>query len=207
MMEGWVTTRWPGRRPDHGLPRHRATSAPLRPGQPPRTMRRSEGSRKESVGGLNGGGSISVAARDVWTVIHGMILATLFLLAFAGGLAGLWSLRPEWVMVAGIQERLRRLNAGTRIMAVLAWLTVITGTYIVYPWYRAKAPRGCHRSVPVPSVASAGRLQPNRGSGSNGYHWGIPEMLACARGRYPGFAKTHLQHLATAAASRSVGRS
>ena len=35
--------------------------------------------------------------------------------------------------------------------------------------------------------------------------WGIPQMLARPRGRYPGFAKTHLQHIATAAASRSVG--
>ncbi len=25
-------------------------------------------------------------------------------------------------------------------MAVASWLTVITGTYIVYPWYRAKPP-------------------------------------------------------------------
>jgi hypothetical protein len=85
---------------------------------------------------------MSVTAREFWTVIHGMILGTLFLLAFAGGLAGLWSLRPEWVTVTGIQERLRRLNAGTWIMAVVAWLTVITGTYIVYPWYRAQPPEG-----------------------------------------------------------------
>jgi hypothetical protein len=83
---------------------------------------------------------MSLTVQEFWTVIHGMILGTLFLLAFAGGLAGLWSLRPEWVTVAGIQERLRRLNAGTWIMAVVAWLTVITGTYIVYPWYRAKPP-------------------------------------------------------------------
>jgi lipopolysaccharide export LptBFGC system permease protein LptF len=27
-------------------------------------------------------------------------------------------------------------------MAVVAWLTVITGTFIVYPWYRAKPPEG-----------------------------------------------------------------
>ncbi len=27
-------------------------------------------------------------------------------------------------------------------MALAAWLTVITGTYIVYPWYRAKPPAG-----------------------------------------------------------------
>ncbi len=27
-------------------------------------------------------------------------------------------------------------------MAVLAWLTVLTGAYIIYPWYRATPPAG-----------------------------------------------------------------
>lgn len=27
-------------------------------------------------------------------------------------------------------------------MALLAWVTAVTGTYIVYPWYRAKPPEG-----------------------------------------------------------------
>jgi hypothetical protein len=85
---------------------------------------------------------MSLTAREFWAVVHGMGLGAIFLLAFAGGLAGLWSLRPEWVTVAGIQERLRRLSAGAWIMAIVAWLTVITGTYIVYPWYRAKPPAG-----------------------------------------------------------------
>lgn len=83
---------------------------------------------------------MSLTVREFWAVIHGMGLGAVFLLAFAGGLAGLWSLRPELVTVAGIQERLWRLIAGTWIMAIVAWLTVITGTYIVYPWYRAKPP-------------------------------------------------------------------
>ena len=85
---------------------------------------------------------MSLTGREVWTLIHGMGLGVIFLLAFAGGLAGLWSLRPEWVTVAGVQERLRRLRAGTWVMAIVAWLTVITGTYTVYPWYRATPPAG-----------------------------------------------------------------
>lgn len=85
---------------------------------------------------------MSLTIIELWTVIHGMGLGAIFLLAFAGGLAGLWSLRPELVTVAGIHERIRRLNWGTWIMAVVAWLTVVTGTYIVYPWYRAKPPEG-----------------------------------------------------------------
>ena len=78
--------------------------------------------------------------RETWTLIHGMILGTLFLLAFAGGLAGLYSLRPELVTAEGIRERVRRLIFGTSAMAILAWATVITGTWIVYPWYREKTP-------------------------------------------------------------------
>lgn len=85
---------------------------------------------------------MSLTEREFWTVLHGMIAGSLFLLAFAGGLAGLWSLRPEWVTIAGVHERIRRLIAGTWLMAIIAWVTVITGTYIVYPWYRASPPAG-----------------------------------------------------------------
>lgn len=72
-----------------------------------------------------------------WTVVHGLVFGTVFLLAFAGGLAGLWSLRPGLTTAAGIRERMRRLYVGTWVMAVVAWFTVISGTWIVYPWYRA----------------------------------------------------------------------
>jgi hypothetical protein len=69
-----------------------------------------------------------------------MGLGALFLLAFAGGLAGIYSLRPSWLTHTGLRERIVRLNVGTTAMAVIAWLTVITGTWIIYPWYRDAAP-------------------------------------------------------------------
>jgi hypothetical protein len=80
---------------------------------------------------------MSLTDREFWTVIHGMVLGALFLLAFAGGLAGLYSLRWAFVTPTGLRERLPRLEIGTTVMAIVAWLTVITGTWIVYPWYRA----------------------------------------------------------------------
>lgn len=83
---------------------------------------------------------MTVSVRELWTVLHGLVFGSLFLAAFAGGLAGLYSLRPELVTVAGIRERLTRLLAGTWIMAVVAWITVWSGTYVVYPWYRAAIP-------------------------------------------------------------------
>jgi hypothetical protein len=75
-------------------------------------------------------------SRETWTLIHGLILGTFFLLAFAGGLAELWSLRRQALTPTGIREHLRRLKVGTTAMALAAWATVITGTWIVYPWYR-----------------------------------------------------------------------
>jgi hypothetical protein len=78
--------------------------------------------------------------REFGTVLHGLILGSLYLLAFAGGAAGLWSLRPGLLTEAGVKERLRRLKIGVWTMTVTCWLTVISGTYIVYVWYRAKVP-------------------------------------------------------------------
>jgi hypothetical protein len=76
--------------------------------------------------------------RETMTVVHGMVLGSAFLLAFGGGLAGLYSLRPALMTAEGIKERTRRLIVGTWGMAIIAWATVITGTWTVYPWYRAK---------------------------------------------------------------------
>ena len=72
---------------------------------------------------------MELTGRELWTLIHGMGLGALFLLAFAGGLAGFYSLRPEWLTSAGgLRERIIRLDIGTVVMAIVAWLTVITGT-------------------------------------------------------------------------------
>jgi len=83
---------------------------------------------------------MDLSTREFWALIHGLVLGGGFLLAFAGGMAGLYSLKPELVTEAGLTERIRRLVAGTTAMAVIAWVTVITGTWIVYPWYREDSP-------------------------------------------------------------------
>lgn len=85
---------------------------------------------------------MSMTFREVWTSAHGMIFGALFLLSFAGGLAGLYSMRPELLTANGITERVKRVKLGTGIMAAVAWITVVTGTYFVYPWYRATPPEG-----------------------------------------------------------------
>lgn len=83
---------------------------------------------------------MNLTDREFWGLIHGMGAGALFLLAFAGALAGLWSLRPALITETGLVERVRRLKIGTSIMALAAWVTVFTGTWIVYPWYREDVP-------------------------------------------------------------------
>jgi len=85
---------------------------------------------------------MELSNRDGWAVVHGLVLGTIFLLAFAGGLAGMWSFAWKLVTPEGVRERLRRLIVGTWGMAAISWAAVITGTYIVYPWYRATPPEG-----------------------------------------------------------------
>ena len=54
--------------------------------------------------------------REWWGLIHGMVLGAAFLLAFAGGLAGLYSLRAGLVTPQGVVERMRAIKLGRASM-------------------------------------------------------------------------------------------
>lgn len=82
---------------------------------------------------------MELSYREWWALVHGMVLGGLFLLAFAGGLAELHALRPSTETPSGLRTSVRRIRIGITSMAVIAWFTVITGTWIVYPWYRDPA--------------------------------------------------------------------
>ena len=91
--------------------------------------------------------------RELWAVGHGLVLGSLFLLAFGGGAAGLYALKAHYLTEEGIAERTPRLLIGSVVMAVVAWLTVISGTFVVYPWYRATPPDGIDRTVQSDALA------------------------------------------------------
>ena len=90
---------------------------------------------------------MSLTIREFWTAIHGMMLGAGFLLSFSGGLVGLYNLKFNILTLEGLRINLVLLKWGMSIMAVFSWLTVITGTYIVYPWYRAAPPEGADLSL------------------------------------------------------------
>ncbi len=113
---------------------------------------------------------MNLTDRELWTLIHGMGFGAIFLLAFAGGLAGLYSLRSELVTAEGINERVHRLRWGMVVMAVCVWLTVISGTYIVYPWYRATPPEGMDTAVQSEELAQYPRYWLLAGEHTAEYH-------------------------------------
>lgn len=85
---------------------------------------------------------MEITVREFWTELHGILFGAAYLLAFTGGFVALWDFRSDWIAEASVKRAARRLMFWTWTMALLAWLTVLVGTYVVYPWYRAKPPAG-----------------------------------------------------------------
>jgi hypothetical protein len=88
--------------------------------------------------------------REIWALVHGVGWGGIFLLSYAGGIAGLWLLRYPWVREAGAARLVQRLSLGTWIMAIGLWLTVLSGTYLIFPWYRAEPPPGATELAAFP---------------------------------------------------------
>ncbi len=85
---------------------------------------------------------MEITTRDLWTVLHGMGFGALFMLAFSGALAELYRLSAPGTPAPASSRGQSMLALYLYAMVVLAWLTVFSGAYIVYPWYRAVPPEG-----------------------------------------------------------------
>ncbi len=85
---------------------------------------------------------MEISVRDLVTVLHGMGFGALFMLAFSGALAELYRMSLATAPVQTSDRGQMLLNLYLVAMVLLAWLTVFSGAYIVYPWYRAVPPAG-----------------------------------------------------------------
>ena len=79
--------------------------------------------------------------RSIWTMVHGIGLGGAALLGLAAALFYLYAARPAPESTESGQGT-RALAAVTVFTAVMLWLTVIVGTYIIFPPYRATPPPG-----------------------------------------------------------------
>jgi hypothetical protein len=74
---------------------------------------------------------MEISNRQFWLLVH-LGLGALYIHGFGSGLLGL----------AGDGHRHRMASVGAALLAFAALASVITGTWMVYPWYRAAAPPG-----------------------------------------------------------------
>lgn len=93
---------------------------------------------------------MEITTRGLWTLIHGMGFGGLYLLACSGAIVELWrrySPTGQTPITAKDETFLRLYLV---VMSLLAWVAVLTGAYIVYPWYRAAAPAGTSNLADFP---------------------------------------------------------
>jgi hypothetical protein len=88
---------------------------------------------------------MEITVRAFWTMIHGMGFGALYLLACSGALVELYRFTSTSIPSTPAQPtpgQIRFMTAYLIAMAVLAWAAVLSGAYVIYPWYRATPPPG-----------------------------------------------------------------
>ena len=83
---------------------------------------------------------MDLTSREIWALVHGLVVGGFFLLAFAGVLVTLFGLRSEHLTAAGIRVRVLQLRVAAAGMALMAWVIVALGTWVLLPWYRENTP-------------------------------------------------------------------
>jgi len=85
---------------------------------------------------------MEITARSLWTLIHGMGFGALYLMACSGALVEFYRRYSARNPAQPAERDAAFLRIYLASMAALAWFAVITGSYVIYPWYRAKPPAG-----------------------------------------------------------------
>lgn len=85
---------------------------------------------------------MQITLRDLVTMIHGMLFGGLFLMACFGVLVLLHRSLATGESAILTQAGRGRERICLIAMVLLGWAAVLSGAYLVYPWYRAAVPAG-----------------------------------------------------------------
>ena len=85
---------------------------------------------------------MEITLRGLGTLIHGMGFGALYLLACSGAMVELYRLTAPSPQTLPTPGQVRFLKIYLLTMVALAWAAVLTGAYVIYPWYRATPPPG-----------------------------------------------------------------
>jgi hypothetical protein len=85
---------------------------------------------------------MEMTTREILTLVHGMGFGGLYLLACSFAIVDLYRrYRPRSLEPISEDDE-KFLARWLVMMAVIAWMAVLSGAYVIYPWYRAVAPVG-----------------------------------------------------------------
>lgn len=80
--------------------------------------------------------------RSIWTMIHGIVLGGAALMALSAAWFFMYAHRTADRSGVGGRHECRSLARVTVFIALVLWLTVFMGTYVIFPPYRATPPEG-----------------------------------------------------------------
>jgi heme A synthase len=80
--------------------------------------------------------------RSLWAMIHGVVLGGTALMALAAALFALGVMRGADRPEAPTEHQSRSLARLAVFIAAVLWVTVLVGTYVIFPPYRATPPDG-----------------------------------------------------------------
>ena len=85
---------------------------------------------------------MEISTRSFWELVHGMGFGGLYLLACSAALVELARHYAPGDEKAVTNGDVIFLRSWLIAMAAIAWITVLTGAYVIYPWYRVVPPAG-----------------------------------------------------------------
>jgi hypothetical protein len=85
---------------------------------------------------------MEITLRSLLTTVHGMGFGALYLMACSGALVELYRSFSPQAPAPPTERDERFLRIYLVAMAVVAWIAVLTGAYLIYPWYRVAPPPG-----------------------------------------------------------------
>jgi hypothetical protein len=88
--------------------------------------------------------------RSLWTMMHGIVLGGAALMALFAAVFAMRALYPADGPAGAVDRQSRSVARLTLFVALLLWVTVLTGTYIIFPPYRATPPPGATELAAYP---------------------------------------------------------
>ena len=80
--------------------------------------------------------------RSIWTMLHGIVLGGGSLLGLSAALFSLTTFRVPHHGDVDVGNQTRHIGWLLTFVAIALWLTILVGTYVTFPPYRATPPEG-----------------------------------------------------------------